>query len=225
MKKFIVVCSLILALATTILFIPACKTQVGLIDNVSQLKLNLYEGESSSYRLRAFYGFDESPDARDSKVGNKVYKLTFKLIGKETESVKRSLSFTHRDKKYTADFMFNPVKNSVMTTVEIEDFFENEFEVEIISSNEREKITLSSTLPENSLSFEKALEFLEKNQPSLINSYKDENGVFQGEIHLRVIVKDQKPYWYVGLLSTDKNLKALLIDGFTGDILAIREVL
>lgn len=225
MKKFIIICSLILALAGTILFIPACKEDESLIDNVSQLKENIYEGENEQYQIRAFYGFNEHPEARDGKINERVYKLTFKLIGKETESIKRSLSFTFDGKVYTLDFSFNPVKNSIMTSVEIENFNLNEFDVEIISSNDRQAIKMASILPENTITYEKALIFLEKNQPSLINSFKDENGVFQGEIHLRVIVKDSKPYWYVGLVSMDKNLKALLIDGFSGEVLAIREVL
>ena len=47
-----------------------------------------------------------------------------------------------------------------------------------------------------------------------------------GEIFtsVKVIVKDDKPYWYVGIASGGGNLKALLIDGFSGEVLAIREI-
>ena len=41
---------------------------------------------------------------------------------------------------------------------------------------------------------------------------------------MRVIVKDQLPYWYVGFASGNEQLKALLVDGINGEVLAIREI-
>ena len=38
------------------------------------------------------------------------------------------------------------------------------------------------------------------------------------------IVKEKKPYYYVGFASGNDKLKALLIDGLTGKTLAIREI-
>ena len=50
------------------------------------------------------------------------------------------------------------------------------------------------------------------------------NGAFGAEITLRVFVNNEKPYWYVGLVRGEHKVVALLIDGVTGDVLAIREL-
>ena len=42
---------------------------------------------------------------------------------------------------------------------------------------------------------------------------------------MRIIVKDGKAYWYAGLSDGKDFLKALLIDGVSGEILATRTVL
>lgn len=62
-----------------------------------------------------------------------------------------------------------------------------------------------------------------ENQPDLINSYKSENG-YNLEIQMRITVKKDKPYWFVGLTSTSGDHKVLLLDGYTGNALAVRDV-
>jgi hypothetical protein len=41
---------------------------------------------------------------------------------------------------------------------------------------------------------------------------------------MRVLVKDNHAYWYIGLCDTEGKLKALLIDGFDGKVLAVRDI-
>ena len=69
------------------------------------------------------------------------------------------------------------------------------------------------------------MEILSSEQGALIETYKNENGEFSGEISERIIVKNEKPYWYVGLLNGKGGTKALLIDGLNGEILAVREII
>ena len=72
--------------------------------------------------------------------------------------------------------------------------------------------------------FGKALDFLYSDQQNLIKAFCDEKGAFNAEIYARIIVKNDKPFWYIGIASGNNNLKALLIDGFSGKTLAIREI-
>ena len=78
-------------------------------------------------------------------------------------------------------------------------------------------------MPENAISYKKALESFESKQPALIQNYTV-NGTFIGEIAMRIIVKDGAPYWYLGLIDSNGKTKALLIDGTNGNILAIKDV-
>ena len=56
-----------------------------------------------------------------------------------------------------------------------------------------------------------------------LKNYCDEKGNFNAEIALRVLVKDNHPYWYVGLSNTS-GTKALLLDGFSGEVLAVKDI-
>ena len=88
-----------------------------------------------------------------------------------------------------------------------------------------EEVRLRSVVPPTAITCDKALEILSSEQGALIETYKNENGEFSGEISERIIVKNEKPYWYVGLLNGKGGTKALLIDGLNGEILAVREII
>ena len=94
----------------------------------------------------------------------------------------------------------------------------------ILSGSAPEVITLKSILPKNTIDYKKALDFLYKDQQNLIKAFCDESGAFNAEIYARIVVKNDKPFWYVGIASGNGNLKALLVDGFSGKTLAIREI-
>jgi hypothetical protein len=98
------------------------------------------------------------------------------------------------------------------------------FDAKISFGSSEEKISMTSIVPKNALPPELALEKLEKEQEALIKSFKDSEGNFNAEIYMRILVKDNKPYYYVGFASGKDKLKALLVDGITGKTLAIREI-
>ena len=106
----------------------------------------------------------------------------------------------------------------------VENFSKKEFSVSILSGSAPEVITLKSIVPKNTIDYKKALDFLYKDQQNLIKAFCDESGAFNAEIYARIVVKNDKPFWYVGIASGNGNLKALLIDGFSGETLAIREI-
>ena len=83
---------------------------------------------------------------------------------------------------------------------------------------------MKSVVPTNTISYEKALDNLYNNQSHLINAYTDKDGNFNAEIYMRVVVKNDKSFWYIGIANGNNNLKALLIDAVTGEVKAIREI-
>lgn len=201
-----------------------CLPKNTLAQHVSELRSDLFFGQSQNYSLKAGYGFKETPYHNDGNVKQKEYLLTFRLEDKETDQLLYSLSMTINSNVYSAEFKINPITHALTAEIKIDNFNLKTFDVEIAVGADKETITMTSILPENTISYEKALQHLQEKQSKLLSSYYDQNGLFNAEIHIRVLVKDQKPYWYVGL-AKNKNLKALLIDGVSGEILAIREVL
>ena len=221
MKKL---CLLLSFLFSILVVVSGCEKPFTLEKSVSELRSDLFFGESSSYTLKAGYGFKEDPFINDGKVGSTVPTLTFRLMGKETDAATYTLSFNCDGETYDATFKLNPVKNSLTASIEIADFTEKEFTVTVRSSSSSEQVTLKSTLPSGTLSFSDALLHLQKDQEKLVSHYFDQDGNFNAELYMRVIVKDELPYWYVGFASGNEQLKALLVDGINGEVLAIREI-
>ena len=210
--KFI---TLILAFSALFCF-SACEEQEILVDYVTELRCDVFEGNSESYTVKAGYGY---------KNVTKNYRLTVKLTGNYNENVTYTIKLDYLNQTYKSDFKYNPVKGSLTAEIEIDNFTEKQFDVVISAGPDNQTVTLSSVLPENTIDYVTALKFLREHQSELIDAYTSADGTFQADIILRVLVKEEKPYWYVGLLNGDKNLKALLIDGINGEVLAVREIL
>ena len=222
MKKFLLLFICILAVFFTF---SGCKQQENTLDKyVSELRSEIFYGQSQNFTIKASYGFKEIPYNHDGKISDRVYVLVFKLVGRETDQATYNASFTFNGKIYKTTFKLSPVSHSLIAPIEVENFNLKQFTVQISSGTDTESIELKSTLPKNTISYSSALKFLQKNQSELVKAYCNKDGVFNGEICARIVVKDQKPYWYVGLTDIDGNLKALLIDGLNGEVLAIREV-
>ena len=205
----------------TLCAFSACKEENSLISRVSDLRCNQYYGKSENFSLTASYGFREKPFISDGKVGERVYTLKIKLADKILDPATYYISFTHEGLSFSGEFILSQTGGYV-AEFEIENFSLNSFDVTLSVASTTEIITLNSTLPPNALTFDKALDSLSKTQSELILAYT-ENGEFTAEIYARIIVKDDKPYWYIGFAKAN-GLKAFLIDGFTGEVLAIRSV-
>lgn len=230
MKKFLsyykpvrLICFICLSLFPLFYFF-CCAEQKKLSDYVSELRYDVFEGSSDSYSLKAAYGFKENPPANDGVIKDKIYSLTFLLDGEKTDDSAIKLRFTLNETEYSADFTVNPLTDSITASVEIQDFNPKQFSVFISRGSKTEEILLKSVVPQNAVTSEKALEYLEQSQSALLSRYKNSNGEFTGEIIERIIIKNEKPYWYVGLLDGKGGTKALLVDGLNGEILAIREI-
>ena len=67
---------------------------------------------------------------------------------------------------------------------------------------------------------EAALSNLVAEENALFSSLTDKYG-FAGEIYIRLIYEDS-PYYYVGVIDRNENIRAFLINAKTGKILAKR---
>ncbi len=202
----------------------ACKRQDGLEIYVSELRSNVYSGQSDDLTLKASYGYKENPYQNDGKVGTLHPLLIIKLIGKETTQSTYTVSFEFNNQNYTADFKLSPVSHSLIATFEIENFNLDEFNVNLSCGDNLHTVKMQTTIPKGTITYIKALECLEKSQPQLIKAFSNDDG-FDAEIYARIIVKNDKAYWYIGLARGNDLLKALLIDGKSGEVLAIREIM
>ncbi len=220
MKKSIISFSFIILSLFSLLTFSSCDKKSFLLPHVSELRSNVYEGYGEKYFLKCYYGYKENPYVNDGKVGTSAYTLTFILKGAEGEDIAFSLDFPHVVE--TIEFE-KTSSGQLRACINVENFTEKEFMVNLLYSSEYEAINMISVIPEDTMDINGILKEVEKSQSALINSYFVDLE-FSAEIYARVIVRDKNPYWYIAI-GDGKTLKAFLADGRTGEILAIREVL
>ncbi len=221
MKKLFFIPFICVLTFACIFSFSGCRKNSLLLPHVSELRSNVYEGHGDKYSIKASYGYKESPYINDGKVGElSPHTLTFILIGAEAESISFSLEFPHVSE--VIDFEITET-GSLKATYCIDNFNEKEFIVSLLYSSECETINMVSTIPDGTLNLNDVLTSVEKTQSALVNSYFEDLS-FSAEIYARIIVKNDKAYWYIAF-GNGKTLKAFLVDGKKGEVLAIREVI
>ncbi len=217
MRKIIVL--LLILIGTS----AGCKKADPYLNYVSELRQEIYKGYAENTEITAVYGFCETPYLNDGKTGNLIYGLTFKLHIVPDET-KRVIKFTSGDREYSAPFGLDDITSEYKATVEIKADMGKEFAAALILGDATVPVVFKSIVPDNCITYETALKTLEDKQSTLLNSYiKD--GTFAAEIYMRIFVKDGAPYWYIGIAAGNDRLKALLIDGVSGDLLAVRDII
>ncbi len=196
-------------------FLSGCKDTPSLYGYVYELQSDVFEGQSQNYNLKAVYGYKTENE--------KIYRLTIKMVGKEADNATYTLSLDYGGKNYRTEFALNPVTGNLTAKLEIEDFTAKEFSVTVTYSSEIESVTLKSLLPSDCADPKTAVDSLFKSQTDLIANYYD-GETFNGKIVMRALVKNDKPYWYVGLEKPSGDVKALLVDGISLEVLAIRDI-
>lgn len=211
----------LLILCTLTLFC-SCKKTNSLDEHVVELRSDCFTSYESDIEVKASYGFKREK-TNDGYSNDKIYSLTFILPNVQSNDITYSVEFSFNGKDYNQEFKLNPIRHALTTSLNIDNFNLNEFTIKILYGSEIRDINMKSTLPENTISFSQALSHLQTQQGELLKNYCDENGNFIGYITIRVIEKNNKSYYYIGLCK-DNALKALLIDGANGNVLAIRDV-
>ena len=189
---------------------------------VSLLRADVYSGSYGDVAVSAEYGFKEYPFVNDGASGERVYGYTF-IIHAVADEIKRSVTITIDEKTYSADFKVDEISSEYKAFIETPDKHLPEFTAVINSGSDTREVAFCSLLPENTISYTDALNALKTKQKPLLDAFTAD-GIFKAELYLKIFVKNEKPYWYVGIAYAENRLKALLVDGITAEILAIREI-
>ena len=205
------------------LLLSGCKAQNTLQPFVSELRSNCYQSQNSDFDISAGYGFIEVNKNFDGKKGQIMHLLTFRLNHIQNDMITYNIALNYNGKEYKSSFKLNPVSHNLTAFLPVENFNLNEFTINLSFGSDTREIQMKSTLINGTISYTKALSCLQKSQSQLLKTYYDSNGDFTAEITLRVLVKDNHSYWYVGLTSAN-GTKALLLDGLTGKVLAIKDI-
>ena len=217
MKKFAVV---LLALAAVFVF-AGCAEENKLKPYVSELTDNVYYGESENYTVRGKTGYSETERSRDGAVG-KIERALVLSVPDAGNPEALSATIVIDGTEHTENFTFNPVTFAYNARFALP-FNEQTFEVILRENGEEERVTMTSVLPENTLDVNGALDALCAQQSALVESFM-QNGVFCGEISMKVTVRSEKAYWYIGLTDAAGRTHAFLMDGASGEVLAAKDI-
>ncbi len=186
---------------------------------LSELRSDIFTGEADNLKLKAVYGFTLKERSNQKA---KYYILKFTLFGEVQDFSTYTLVYNYNGLEYKGNFELDPAHSTLICQFNIENFNQKSFGVEVLCSSNRTKINMQSIIPKNTLSYTEALNKLWQNQQDLMNSYLVD-GSFNARLIERIIIKDNVPYYYIGIEQHSK-LIAFLLDGYTGKELAVRNV-
>ncbi|MBQ0099068.1 MAG: hypothetical protein KBS91_00775, partial [Firmicutes bacterium] len=158
-----------------------------------------------------------------TKNSDKNYYLTFNLLNIDVNEISYTVLFSLNQKQYEKVFNYDALSSKLIASFDIEEFNEKELSITIKKDSSKEELVLKSIIPPDTVDIETAVSKLYIEQKTCIDSLF-ENGTFTASLSVRIVERNKKAYYYVGITDKNKNLKAMLIDGKTCELLAIRKV-
>ncbi len=208
-KKIITFCVAILLFST--LF--GCAKQNDLDQSLSRLRKDAFRGETENYLIDVYPELCESPMIADGVTSPAKKKVILKLKIKNGKTGDYKVSFT-TDKEYSDNMSFSTVSDCFVSTVSVQKLPDKPFIVTITHENESENVNMESRLLPSTVSYEKALYSAYLYKKDYVDGLSS-NGVFNGEIYVRLIAEGDKNFWYVGFITSEQTVCVLLSNDAT----------
>ena len=207
-----------LAIAVCAAALGGCaKDSTDYADYISENRYNIYMYSDVGAEIKIYCSEKESPFVADGIKGN-VNALTEIYLQFDEgfdEVYITSQSFTGGDASYLTvkgcwylSFSGYQQGDSITLTVNCD--------------GESKDYTLQSILYDGVMSAEEALQCAVEYDGATFETLK-KNGIFYGEIFLRLLYDAGKCYRYVGVCDRNGKIKAYLLDGETGRVIAERD--
>jgi len=224
----VVVCSLIAG--WTLFF--ACQPSIERLGHlVTELRDNIFVGESTNFKVNAITGRREDPFLMDGIVGTTRDFTLFTLTPKG-DSADNLMAQTEYSIKVLMDgvsregvFVPHPFSNTLSVEFDVR-ATAPEITVTILRAKEVvDSFNINSVVTELMISAEKALEIAENKLRNSIEVFKV-GGELQCEIYIRLIENQVDAsgghHWYVAFVGPNQTIFAALIDSISMEVVAIR---
>ncbi len=221
MKKFSVI---ILVLLICVFSFSSCDKDVDLTVYVSQVRHNIYIGENDDYKIVVYEEKRENPYVADAFIGSLENFVIIKIESKSESVDGVSASFCIDGKEYKGDFVFNPITSKFTLEVIVDKFNEQkELEVKLYKDTNYQSIVAKSMLFEDTKDYQEVLKSVSRYDKNVINKLFKGDKV-TAEIHIRLLYDNDKNYYYVGFVESNKKTTCFLVDGQTLKVLATKNV-
>lgn len=209
MKKLFALALIVCLLALT----SACQKQ-DYFNRVSQIRSEVFVGESQTFLVKAYLESREYPLQADGFAGELKGFLIIKLTYKSGEnSLINDLSADFSiDKQYSVTFAFKPDADAYVATTAIDQTpNDSVMTITVNYGNSHENATLNA-VNDGAISYRKALDAVTNAKKSLLSALIDSDADF--EIMLRLIYEKPNLYYYVGIVETEYTTAYLINDKY-----------
>jgi hypothetical protein len=203
---FFVVCTLL----------SACSKKIDYTNYISEERYNIYLYSSDDTQIKIYAEKRENPFCTDGIKGNvenviEVFVTLPKTCQKAeiaTDVLKGELSYNSKDCNYYLSGTGTLSGDSVKVKLSVD--------------GEEQSYTATSVLYSGVITPAAALACVVERESELMESLTEGN-IFKGEIYVRLLY-DEGCYYYVGICTRDKKIKAFLVDGERGKIITTKEL-
>lgn len=217
MKKIILfVCAVL-----TVLSSGGCEKRSGYPQKISQLRTEIFMGETDRFTLYCYGETREILFEADGKPTEVRPFASFKIVPKSGEACEGEIlvKFTISGLNLCGKFEYKPLADARRAYILSPDIPKENFTAVINSDGEDYAVEMRSLKLADTIDYAAALNAA-KNAYGTDGEkfFNDEN---YGEIRIRLLENDGYNYWYAGFFA--ENVKReYLIDGKTGEILATK---
>lgn len=213
MRKFV----LLSVFICLVCFISGCAKTVNYLDYVSEKRTDIYLYSDDGVEIKVYISEKETPYTSDGIKGE-MTKLTeiFVTLPRNYEEVTVSAGNANGDMNYRA------VENCYYLSSSDAGISGESVEITLTLGGESNTYNAVNVLYKGVMDCDGAVKCVLDHSPELFSSLT-ENGVFCGEIYVRLIY-DEGCYYYVGICDRNKKIIAHLVDGVRGKIIAVKEI-
>ena len=197
------------AIVAAIVAFSSCKSKVDLTPYVSQIRSDIFRGESENYAVTSYLETKERPLVADGKASGMlpaiVVRLTVKGEIDETLSGAK-VTFTV-DKEYSALFTFRPESDVYVASCYTDALPQKALTVTVSAGGTEENVELFS-IAEGIASPLKALNAASAANDEFFRT--EEFSSMKFEINIRLLEDDGRFFYYVGFVTKDETYATLV---------------
>lgn len=206
----ILICSSLIAFA-------GCEKSVDYTRYISEKRTEIYLYSDDETDVRIYCSEREQPYAADGYCGEScAIAEIFVRFAHNPDEVAASLG------EHAGDMSYEAVENRYVLTFTAEAFGADSVELTLTFDGESKTYTALNVKSANLLSCEEALLCVTEYDRTLFENLT-RNGVFDGEIYVRLLY-DDGCYYYVGVCDKNKKINAYLLDGERGKVITTKQL-
>ena len=218
MKKTII----LLVAFCLLLFVSSCKNDIDLEMYLSEKRTAVYFVKGEDYSLTVYGEEREDPFISDGYVGTIKKFLTVRLEDYQKALDDASVTISFDGISLTGKFEYSPLNGKFCAEIETESLPTLSEITAVIKNGGEERTFNLSGYSSDGIDYKTALSSVSKTAKTEIENMLSQTSSL--EVRLRIILEEDRVYYYVSLIDKTGKTLAYLVDGSNGEILASKTI-